>query len=161
PIDRAFHALDKALHVYDSLPAKPLRSLALDECEKWILSHQEADGSWGGIQPPWVYSLMALHTRGKNYGAIQRGLDGMHGRWLIRGADGSMRVQACLSPVWDTGLGLLALCESGVSSGEPHVQKAAHWLLREEIRVPGDWCVNVRGVEPSGWAFEFENDLYP
>jgi squalene-hopene/tetraprenyl-beta-curcumene cyclase len=41
------------------------------------------------------------------------------------------------------------------------VRRAAQWLLREEIRVPGDWCVQVRGVEPSGWAFEFENDLYP
>src|SRR5712664_4907239 len=41
------------------------------------------------------------------------------------------------------------------------VRRASEWLLREEIRVPGDWCVQVEGVEPSGWAFEFENDLYP
>jgi squalene-hopene/tetraprenyl-beta-curcumene cyclase len=41
------------------------------------------------------------------------------------------------------------------------VHGAARWLLREEIRVPGDWAVWVPGVEPSGWAFEFENDLYP
>ena len=27
--------------------------------------------------------------------------------------------------------------------------------------MPGDWCVRVPGVEPSGWSFEFENDLYP
>ena len=32
--------------------------------ERWILQRQEADGSWGGIQPPWVYSLMALHLQG-------------------------------------------------------------------------------------------------
>jgi squalene-hopene/tetraprenyl-beta-curcumene cyclase len=25
----------------------------------------------------------------------------------------------------------------------------------------GDWAVNVEGVEPSGWAFEFENENYP
>jgi squalene-hopene/tetraprenyl-beta-curcumene cyclase len=27
--------------------------------------------------------------------------------------------------------------------------------------VPGDWRVRVPDVEPSGWSFEFENDLYP
>jgi squalene-hopene/tetraprenyl-beta-curcumene cyclase len=41
------------------------------------------------------------------------------------------------------------------------VENAARWLLREEIRVPGDWALQVPGVEPSGWAFEFENDLDP
>ena len=163
PIDGAFLALDRALRIYDRFPVHPLRRRALDTAESWILSHQEADGSWGGIQPPWVYSLMALSVRGHSlhHPALQKGLEGMHGRWMIRRPDGTLRVQACLSPVWDTGLGLLALCESGVPRNDAHVQRAAKWLLREEIRVPGDWCVQVKGVEPSGWAFEFENDLYP
>jgi squalene-hopene/tetraprenyl-beta-curcumene cyclase len=163
PIDGAFRALDRALRIYQRLPVHPLRARALDAAEQWILGHQEADGSWGGIQPPWVYSLMALSTRGRSlhHPALKKGLEGMHGRWMIRRADGTLRVQACLSPVWDTGLALLALCESGVPGNDARVRRAAQWLLREEIRVPGDWCVQVRGVEPSGWAFEFENDLYP
>ena len=41
-------------------PIGPLRRLALARAERWIVRRQEADGSWGGIQPPWVYSLMAL-----------------------------------------------------------------------------------------------------
>src|SRR5205823_5321230 len=60
PIDGAFLALDRALRIYDRFPVHPLRRRALDTAESWILSHQEADGSWGGIQPPWVYSLMEL-----------------------------------------------------------------------------------------------------
>jgi squalene-hopene/tetraprenyl-beta-curcumene cyclase len=72
-----------------------------------------------------------------------------------------MRVQACLSPVWDTGLSLLALLESGVASEDPRVRKASQWLLKEEIRKPGDWQVQIPDVEPSGWSFEFENDCYP
>jgi squalene-hopene/tetraprenyl-beta-curcumene cyclase len=163
PIDRAFRTLDRALRLYDRLPVHPLRARALDAAERWIFAHQEADGSWGGIQPPWVYSLMALSARGHSlhHPALKKGLEGMHGRWMIRRPDGTLRVQACLSPVWDTGLALLALCESGVPGNDARVRRAAQWLLREEIRVPGDWCVQVRGVEPSGWAFEFENDLYP
>ncbi len=162
-LDRLFFALDAAVRRYERLPYHPLRARARKAAEQWILSHQEADGSWGGIQPPWVYSLMALHTVGHSLSspALKKGLEGMHGRWMVRRADGRMRVQACLSPVWDTGLALLALLESGVDPGEAGVQSASAWLLREEIRVPGDWSVQVRGVEPSGWAFEFENDLYP
>jgi squalene-hopene/tetraprenyl-beta-curcumene cyclase len=162
-VDRLFFAVDAALRRYDRLPIHPLRERARKAAEDWILSHQEADGSWGGIQPPWVYSLMALHTRGHSleHPALKKGLEGMHGRWMIRHADGSLRVQACLSPVWDTGLALLALLESGADPAEAKVRQAAQWLLREEIRVPGDWSVQVEGVEPSGWAFEFDNDLYP
>jgi squalene-hopene/tetraprenyl-beta-curcumene cyclase len=162
-VDRLFVAVDAALRRYNRLPIRPLRERARKAAEQWILSHQEADGSWGGIQPPWVYSLMALHTLGHSleHPALKRGLTGMHGRWMIPHPDGSLRVQACLSPVWDTGLALLALLESGADPAEAPIQQAARWLLREEIRVPGDWSVQVAGVEPSGWAFEFDNDLYP
>jgi squalene-hopene/tetraprenyl-beta-curcumene cyclase len=162
-IDRFFRGVDRALRAYEKFPVHPFRQRARAEAERWILSHQEADGSWGGIQPPWVYSLMALHSlgHGLSHPAIKKGLEGMHGRWMIRRADGSMRVQACLSPVWDTGLSLLALLDSGIPAEARAVQRAARWLLREEIRVPGDWAVQAPGVEPSGWAFEFDNDLYP
>jgi squalene-hopene/tetraprenyl-beta-curcumene cyclase len=162
-LDRIFLAVDRALRFYDRLPFHPMREQAREAAEKWILAHQEADGSWGGIQPPWVYSLMALRALGHplDHPALKKGLEGMHGRWLVRRPDGSARVQACLSPVWDTGLALLALLESGLDPADGMAQRAARWLLEEEIRVPGDWCVQAPDVEPSGWAFEFENDLYP
>ncbi len=162
-IDRAFLSIDTLLHHYHRLPWHPLRARACAAAERWIVGHQEADGSWGGIQPPTVYSMMALHALG--YGlehpVLRRCLDGMHDRWMLRRGDGSLRVQACLSPVWDTALALVALLDAGAPPGAHNVQRAARWLLKEEVRVPGDWSVWVPGVEPSGWSFEFENDLYP
>ena len=41
------------------------------------------------------------------------------------------------------------------------MQRAAAWLLGEEIRVRGDWSVRRPDLAPEGWAFEFENDSYP
>ena len=38
---------------------------------------------------------------------------------------------------------------------------AADWLLAREIRRNGDWSVKRPYTEPSGWAFEFQNDWYP
>jgi squalene-hopene/tetraprenyl-beta-curcumene cyclase len=162
-VERAFLVADAAFKKYHRLPWHPFRARARARAEQWLLSHQEADGSWGGIQPPWVYSLMALHTLGYDvdHPVIRKGLDGMHDRWMIRRDDGSIRVQACLSPVWDTALALVAMLDSAVAPTDAAVQNAARWVVKEEVRVPGDWCVSVRGVAPSGWSFEFENDLYP
>ena len=162
-IDRLFIGIDHVLRMYQRVPWHPLRARARAAAETWILEHQEADGSWGGIQPPWVYSLMALSSLGHDldHPAIRQGLDGMHDRWMIRRDDGSLRLQPCLSPVWDSALSLVALLESGFAPSAPAVQSCAQWLLAEEVRRPGDWCVWVPDVEPSGWSFEFDNDLYP
>jgi squalene-hopene/tetraprenyl-beta-curcumene cyclase len=53
------------------------------------------------------------------------------------------------------------MLESEVAPTDRAIQSAATWIRKEEVRVPGDWCVSAPKVEPSGWAFEFENDLYP
>ncbi len=158
----AFLALDKLLHSYNRWPVHPLRGLARRRVEHWIVARQEADGSWGGIQPPWVYSLLALKQLGypPNHQVMRKGVEAFKETWSLE-YEGAMRVQACLSPVWDTCLALQALLDSGTPPDHPALQQAARWLLQEETRVPGDWAVGVNGVEPSGWAFEFENDLYP
>ena len=45
-------------------PVKSVRRAALRRCAEWIIARQEKDGCWGGIQPPWVYSLMAMNLLG-------------------------------------------------------------------------------------------------
>src|SRR5215510_12719976 len=47
-------------------PGRPnrLRRRAVQVAEAWIRERQEADGSWGGIQPPWVWGIIALRARG-------------------------------------------------------------------------------------------------
>jgi squalene-hopene/tetraprenyl-beta-curcumene cyclase len=69
--------------------------------------------------------------------------------------------QPCASPVWDTCLTLTALLESGLSGDHPAVDRAVRWLLDQQVRVKGDWAERAPGLEPGGWAFQFENDLYP
>lgn len=161
---RAFQALDRVLHAYARRPLRPLRSFALRRAGTWIAARQEADGSWGGIQPPWVYSILALHALGHPLdGPVLRaalaGLD----RFTVREStvDGPVRrLEACQSPVWDTALAVTALADAGLP-GHPAVARATDWLLAEEVRVRGDWAVRAPGLAAGGWAFEFDNDLYP
>lgn len=156
-----FYAGDAILRQVEKLPWKPTRGQALKRAEQWVLEHQEADGSWGGIQPPWVYSLMALHALGypAAHPVIQKGLAGFES-FAIEEED-SLRVQACVSPLWDTGLAMIALLDSGVPPDHPSLGKAAEWILRQQVMVPGDWRVKAKDVSPGGWSFEFENDQYP
>jgi squalene-hopene/tetraprenyl-beta-curcumene cyclase len=156
-----FQFLDRALHRYERRPLRWLRSLALRLASEWILRRQEADGGWGGIQPPWVYSLIALHLEGYplEHPALRQGLRGLDGFTLD--PDGLRRLEACQSPVWDTALALIALADAGVPRGDPALARAVDWLLGEEIRVRGDWAVRRPRLEPGGWAFEFANDHYP
>ncbi|MFI0371202.1 squalene--hopene cyclase [Actinomadura sp. 1N219] len=159
--DAAFQALDKALHIYERHPAKPIRRAALRRAADWIIARQERDGSWGGIQPPWVYSLLALHLLGYglDHPVVQRGLDGLE-RFTVRDEKGR-RLEACQSPVWDTVLAMNALADAGLPAGHPALERAAGWVIREEVKGPGDWSVRRPELPPGGWAFEFDNDCYP
>lgn len=161
----AFQRLDKVLHRYARNPVRPLRRLAMRRAAEWVLARQEADGSWGGIQPPWVYSLLCLHLLGypMDHPAMKAGITGLDG-FLVREQtpDGWVRrLEACQSPVWDTCLAVTALLDAGVAPDDPAVVRAADWMLAEEIRVTGDWSVRRPQLAPGGWAFEFDNDGYP
>ena len=174
---RMLTGLDRILRAYERRPLRPLRRLAIARAEAWIVRRQEADGSWGGIQPPWVYSLIALRLCGYplDHPVLERGIAGLE-RFMVEDhgedrrsrsrppglPDGeSRRLEACQSPVWDTALAALALSDAGLPSEHPALVRAAEWLLGEEVRQPGDWSVARPNLEPGGWAFEFANVNYP
>jgi squalene-hopene/tetraprenyl-beta-curcumene cyclase len=169
---RVLLLLDRVARAYSRHPIKPLRRLALVRAERWIVRRQEADGSWGGIQPPWVYSLMALQLCGYplDHPVMARGIEGLD-RFMVEDQDDaygvgappgrSRRLEACQSPVWDTALAVVALSDAGVREDDPALVRAAQWLLDEEVTQHGDWSVRRPDLAPGGWAFEFANNNYP
>jgi squalene-hopene/tetraprenyl-beta-curcumene cyclase len=156
-----FERIDAALHRYEQHPNLRLREEARRRGVEWIVRRQEADGSWGGIQPPWVYSMMALSLMGyrNDHPVMRASFDGLQ-RFTIE-EDGGRRLEACQSPVWDTALAMIGLSDAGAPGDAEPMQRAARWLVGEEIRVTGDWAVRRPHVPAGGWAFEFANDNYP
>jgi squalene-hopene/tetraprenyl-beta-curcumene cyclase len=162
--ERFFLLADRLLHGAQRFGLMPLRERAVRQVLEWIVDHQDADGVWGGIQPPWIYSLMALHV--ENYShehpIMAKGLGALDDpRW--QHVDGEATyIQACVSPVWDTILGILAFqdCEADEQHTE-QMNRAFNWVLSQQVRTGGDWQVKVPDVEPGGWAFEYENASYP
>ena len=168
-LEGAFQRLDVVLNAYTRWgprgPLKAVRRLAMRRATEWIVARQEADGGWGGIQPPWVYSLIALQLMGYpiDHPVMAAGLRGLEGFTVHEEtADGPVRwLEACQSPVWDTGLAVAALLDAGVPGDDQTVLKATDWLLAEQIDAPGDWQVRRPELVSGGWAFEFANDGYP
>ncbi|MFP3866544.1 MAG: squalene--hopene cyclase [Desulfobacteraceae bacterium] len=160
-LDNLFVLWDRILKFYQSWPLHPFRRLALQRAESWILEHQEDTGDWGGIQPAMLNSLLALHYLGyaNDHPAIRRGLEALE-FFTIKEKD-SIRLQSCISPVWDTGLAVRALAASGCPAAHPALVKACDWLLQQQILVPGDWSIKKPDLAPGGWAFEFVNNWYP
>ena len=146
----------------ERVPVKPLRKRALARAEQWIVARQEADGSWGGIQPPWVYSLMALKTLGYSldHPVMRKGIAGF-GTFSREDAV-TWRMDPCVSPVWDTCLAVLALQDAGLSPAHAALSAASTWLVDKQVLDKGgDWQVKAPGLLPGGWPFEFHNNTYP
>lgn len=158
-----FHFADQVLRRYVPFRGAPGRNPAIKMCIEWIIRHQEADGSWSGIQPPWVYSLMALNVEGYSldHPVIKSGLEALDKHWSYE-RDGGLYLQASESPVWDTILSILALLDCGETYDSCSMLKPAlDWLLDRQIKGWGDWSVYVQGVRGGGWAFQRANSTYP
>jgi squalene-hopene/tetraprenyl-beta-curcumene cyclase len=158
---RLFLMSDRLLHWFQQIGLTPGRSFAIRHCVEWIVRHQDADGAWGGIQPPWIYSLMALSVEGYKleHPVISKGLRALDSHWSYE-RGGTLHIQASESPIWDTLLALLAMqdCDREMT---PQMHKAIDWLLDNEVQYRGDWAQKDPQLRPGGWSFERANLYYP
>ena len=125
----AFAFIDMVLSYLDGLRGFFLREHALRQCSTWILEHQEASGDWAGIFPPMHVGLLALILEGHSLSdsCVVRGLEAVE-RFVWQDKRGK-RVQACVSPVWDTILMTIGLRDAGIDGSDEHILKAIEWIL--------------------------------
>ena len=152
---------DRLLRYYDRNHWPSLRTRALRYAEHWLLEHQDANGSWGGIQPCYLLTPMALKALGyrNDNPVIVKALAAV--RELIWELGDSILYQPCVSPNWDTALAAKALLDSGMPSEHPALRDASKWLITHQVFKHGDWSVKRPTLPPGGWAFEFYNDWFP
>ena len=156
-----FLALNRAAKVYERLPVKPVRRHALRLAERWMLEHLERSDGLAAIYPAMMNTVFALLALGRSPS------DPLTARQIDRLADleiedhDSMRLQPCLSAVWDTAVAMVAVEEAGAPRNHPALIDAARWLLDRQILGAGDWQMTTPDIRPGGWAFELRNDFYP
>jgi squalene-hopene/tetraprenyl-beta-curcumene cyclase len=156
-----FLALDRVLKLYEKLPWKPLRQRALREAKSWLLAHIERTEGLAAIYPAMMNSILALMAlgHGPDDPLTLREIKEFS-RFEIEEGD-TIRLQPCVSPVWDTCIAMVALEEAGLPPDHPALVKSAEWILSKQVLGPGDWQVKNKDAEPGGWVFEFRNDFYP
>ena len=161
---KVFLTLDRLLKIIHKAGMTPLRKRALQKIEDWIVDHTDRSDGLGAIFPPMVYILIALRARGypADHRVLNEARKHLDDLMIHDSAKNQIRIQPCVSPIWDTGIAAYALTEAGHDRSHPALAKCANWLVSKECRQPGDWVANVRHpVPPSGWYFEFNNGFYP
>jgi squalene-hopene/tetraprenyl-beta-curcumene cyclase len=156
-----FLLLDRFLKGWEKWGLQVVRKHAIKKCGEWMIQHFEASDGLGAIYPSMQYAVMALDVLG--YPAdhpLRIEAQKQFNHLMVDDEERGFYMQPCFSPVWDTAIAVFALAEGGFASQEA-LGRTADWLLSKEIRRKGDWSVKRPDAEPSGWAFEFNNEFYP
>jgi len=156
-----FLAADWVYKQVERVGLGPLRRLAVRRATDWMFAHFADSDGLGAIYPPMIYTVICLRCLGYADDSPQM-------QWALKQLDdlmieenGTLRLQPCFSPVWDTALTLIGLADAGLSDDHPDVARGVQWLMDKEVRRPGDWSVLLPDLEPAGWFFEYNNALYP
>jgi len=136
-----------------------LRRKALEKARLWMIERLRHSDGLGAIYPPMMYSVMALDSLGYAADDPVR-VEALRQFDRLMVDDGErFFFQPCFSPVWDTAIGTYAMAQAGENHGS--TRRATDWLLAREVRRKGDWSTKRPRTEPSGWAFEYNNEFYP
>jgi squalene-hopene/tetraprenyl-beta-curcumene cyclase len=159
---KLFLRVDRFLKQWERVPgAGALRSLAVKRAEAWILERLQDSDGLSAILPAMANTVLALRCLGytEDDPLLAQNLAHLDGL-ILRDDSGALRVQPCLSPVWDTVLATSALLQAGVAPDAPALERAATWLLGKQTRKKGDWS-GRNPAPPGGWYFEHRNEFYP
>jgi squalene-hopene/tetraprenyl-beta-curcumene cyclase len=163
PTQISFLAIDYLLHFFGRpLRVSPLRRHAVRECISWILEHQDKEGDWTGFYPSTAQNIMALRLEGFGLESspVRRGIEAVE-RLAWQDNQGK-RIQVTSSPVWDTVLMTIALCDTGMPSSRDYTEKAIQWVKSNQIlETTGDWQVYRPQLAPGGFCFQYFNRFCP
>ncbi len=157
-----FAVIDRVLSYLKGLRWMFCRDWARKRCVEWILEHQEAEGDWAGIFQPMHFSLVALIL--ENYTVkdelVCSGLRAIE-RFAWQDQHGK-RIQVSVSPVWDTVLMSIALCDADIPEKETCLTKAMEWVRSHQLLGPeDDWRIYSARTRAGGFSFEYFNRWYP
>jgi len=156
-----FLGVDRTLKGLDRWLPQSWRKRGIKASHRWMIDHFENSDGLGAIFPPMIYSVVALDCLGYDR-------DHEYFRWALKQLDDlflederGLRIQPCVSPIWDTAISIIALLDAGLSNEHSAIRQSVRWLLDREVRQPGDWMDRRPGIEPTGWHFQYQNGHYP
>ncbi|WP_426993898.1 squalene--hopene cyclase [Methylomonas sp. CM2] len=166
PLGKAILLLDRCGRLLEPLIPGFVRRKATAQATAWFTARLNGYDGLGAIFTAMVNAYEAMDYLGIPADNAERriaraAIDGL----LVVKADKAY-CQPCVSPVWDTGLAVLALQEVDRHDHEQSSRRATdtalRWLAGKQLRdQPGDWQTQRPGLAGGGWAFQFGNSYYP
>ncbi len=117
--------LDRALKLYETSAWKPFRKTALARARNWMIERLERSEGLGTIYPAMMNSIFALVAESSdlNDPLLAREIQFL-ARYEVEDESG-LRVQPCISPLWDTAIAMVSLEEAGLDPAHPSLLAAA------------------------------------
>jgi len=161
-LNKGFLFLDYIGRKSRCLITPKMHQTAVNKALDWITERLNGEEGLGAIFPAMVNAYQAMLLLGlpadhEQVVTARKAID----KLLVIKEDEAY-CQPCLSPVWDTGLSLLALQESSLEASKVGREKAYAWLKNKQLSDEvGDWQVRRPNLAGGGWAFQYENPYYP
>ncbi len=161
-LNKCFLGLDKLGRLTRSLIPEKMHQKAIEHAQAWIIERLNGEDGLGGIFPAMVaaYESLLLLDTPKTDPMMITARKAVDKLLVIK--DDYAYCQPCLSPVWDTGLSILALQEVNKKAHHKVITHAYDWLKTKQLSdEAGDWRIARPNVKGGGWAFQFENSHFP
>lgn len=165
-LGKAILVLDRIGRLMEPLIPGFVRRQATARAQDWFMARLNGYDGLGGIFTAMVNAYEAMDYLGIPADNERRQIARAAIDKLLVVKGDTAYCQPCVSPVWDTGLAVLALQEVERHGRDPHsgqsIKTALDWLARKQLRdEPGDWQVQRPNLRGGGWAFQFGNSYYP
>jgi len=126
--------IDQLLKAYNQDPIESLREAALAKAMDWLLHRLDNSEGLGTIFPAMVYMMIVLRALGYADDHPRVLAAEKHLRDFMLEDHRGIRLQPCLSPVWDTGIAMHALAETGIDPQSSPIMAAVRWLRNAPSR---------------------------
>ena len=157
-----FGAIDWLLKLAEPFFPRFARRRAIDAAVGFVTKRLNGEDGLGAIYPAMANAVLMFDALGypadhPDLVVARRSIE----RLIVVGKEEAY-CQPCLSPVWDTALGVHALLEAGDAASVAQARAALAWLKpRQVLDAKGDWAARRPEVRPGGWAFQYRNPYYP
>jgi squalene-hopene/tetraprenyl-beta-curcumene cyclase len=161
-LNKSFLFLDYIGRKSRCFVTKKMHKRAIKKASDWFTERLNGENGLGAIFPAMVnvYQAMLLLGLPKDHPHVITARKAIDNLLVIK--EHEAYCQPCLSPVWDTGLSLLALQETDLIGTTNNRKKAYHWLKSKQLsNEAGDWRIPRPKLEGGGWAFQYTNPHYP
>ena len=162
PWGELFLHIDRILRVAEPKFPRGSRDKAIKKAVAFIRERLNGEDGLGAIFPAMANTVMAFDALGYAKDDPDLEIAKASINKLITTGDWPRYCQPCVSPIWDTGLGVQAMMEAEGGADGDNITAALDWLQdRQILDVKGDWATKAPDLRPGGWAFQYNNDHYP